>query len=455
MMYKNMTQKIYNTLSQKLETLETITPGKINFFVCGPTVYDMPHLGHAKTYIQFDAIVRYLRFRGFEVFYLQNITDIDDKIITRAAEQGIGFDALARKFEAVYLEDMAALHVTGVTKYIRSTDYIEEVVSQVERLMAQGFAYQTSDGIYFEIAKFADYGKLSKRNDVAKDDAVSRIDASSEKRGWNDFCLWKNSKEGEPSWETRIGTGRPGWHIEDTAMTEKFFGPQYDIHGGAVDLIFPHHEAELTQMEALSGKSPFVRHWMHTGFLNIDSEKMSKSKGNFKTIREALVEYDYRVLRLFFISSQYRSMMDFSKRALLQAKQTLTSIDEFVFRIDREYDDAENELIVVKLREDIVSAMENDFNTPQVFAALFEFMKVQSGKKSGKRVFVLFQELQSFLDIFQLDGESEDEEIEKLIEKRNAYRAEGNYAEADAIRDQLLTMGIKLYDENGKTKYRR
>ncbi|MBP7822422.1 MAG: cysteine--tRNA ligase [Candidatus Moranbacteria bacterium] len=442
-------------MSQKMEVLETITPGKINFFVCGPTVYDMPHLGHAKTYIQFDAIVRYLRFRGFEVFYLQNITDIDDKIITRAAEQGIGFDALARKFEAVYLEDMTALHVTGVTKYIRSTDYIEEVVSQVERLMAQGFAYQTSDGIYFEIAKFADYGKLSKRNDVAKDDAVSRIDASSEKRGWNDFCLWKNSKEGEPSWETRIGTGRPGWHIEDTAMTEKFFGPQYDIHGGAVDLIFPHHEAELTQMEALSGKSPFVRHWMHTGFLNIDSEKMSKSKGNFKTIREALVEYDYRVLRLFFISSQYRSMMDFSKRALLQAKQTLTSIDEFVFRIDREYDDAENELIVMKLREDIVSAMENDFNTPQVFAALFEFMKVQSGKKSGKRVFSLFQELQSFLDIFQLDGESEDEEIEKLIEKRNAYRAEGNYAEADVIRDQLLAMGIKLYDENGKTKYRR
>jgi cysteinyl-tRNA synthetase len=321
--------------------------------------------------------------------------------------------------------------------------------------MEQGFAYRTSDGIYFEIAKFAEYGKLSHRSEVGKDDAVSRIDAGAEKRGWNDFCLWKNSKEGEPSWDTRIGTGRPGWHIEDTAMTEKFFGPQYDIHGGAVDLIFPHHEAELTQMEALSGKSPFVRYWMHTGFLNIDSEKMSKSKGNFKTIREALVEYDYRVLRLFFLSAHYRSMMDFSKKALLQAKNTLASIDEFVFRIEREYDDVENEGVVLKLREDINAAMENDFNTPQVFATLFDFMKSQSGKKSGRRVFVLFEELQSFLDIFELRGESGDEEIEKLIEKRNAYRVDGNYAEADAIRDQLLTMGVKLYDENGKTKYRK
>lgn len=450
-----MTQKIYNTLSQKIEPLETITPGKINFFVCGPTVYDVPHLGHAKTYTQFDMIVRYLRFRGYDVFYLQNITDIDDKIIARATEQGMSCSALAQKFEAVYLEDMASLHVTSVTKYIRSTDYIEEVVSQVERLMEQGFAYRTSDGIYFEIAKFAEYGKLSHRSEVGKDDAVSRIDVGAEKRGWNDFCLWKNSKEGEPSWDTRIGTGRPGWHIEDTAMTEKFFGPQYDIHGGAVDLIFPHHEAELTQMEALSGKSPFVRYWMHTGFLNIDSEKMSKSKGNFKTIREALVEYDYRVLRLFFLSAQYRSMMDFSKKALMQAKNTLTSIDEFVFRIEREYDDVENEAVVVKLRDDIISAMENDFNTPQAFATLFDFMKAQSGKRSGKRVFALFQELQSFLDIFKLEGDSEDEEIERLIEKRNAYRAEGNYAEADAIRDQLLGMGVKLYDENGKTKYRK
>jgi cysteinyl-tRNA synthetase len=267
---------------------------------------------------------------------------------------------------------MAALHVSAVTKYARSTDFIEAIVSQVERLMEQGFAYRTSDGIYFEIAKFADYGKLSKRNEVKKDDAVSRIDASSEKRGWNDFCLWKHSKEGEPSWETRIGAGRPGWHIEDTAMTEQFFGSQYDIHGGAVDLIFPHHEAELTQMEALSGKSPFVRYWMHTGFLNIDSEKMSKSKGNFKTIREALVEYDYRALRLFFLSAQYRSMMDFSKKALLQAKNTLASIDEFVFRIEREYDDVENEGSVAKLRDDIISAMENDFNTPQLFAVPFD-----------------------------------------------------------------------------------
>ena len=215
--------RVYNTLTSKKESLETLQSGKINFFVCGPTVYDYPHLGHAKTYTQFDFMVRYLRWKGYDVFYLQNITDIDDKIIQRASERGCNWDELAREFEAIYIEDMAALGNTSVTKYARATDFIEQIVSQVERLLSKGIAYRTSDGIYYDLSRFADYGKLSGRVELREDDAVSRIDESSEKKNWNDFCLWKAEKAGEPSWDTPLGAGRPGWHIEDTAITEAFF----------------------------------------------------------------------------------------------------------------------------------------------------------------------------------------------------------------------------------------
>ncbi len=449
--------KIYNTLSKSVEELSPMEEGKIKFFVCGPTVYDFPHLGHAKTYTQFDFIVKYLRWRGFEVNYLQNITDLDDKIIQRAAERGISWRQLADDYEKIYKDDMLALRNTAVNKFARATDYIENIVSQVKRMIDKGLAYQAPDGSwYFEIAKFKDYGKLSGRTELRETDGVSRIDESDFKRGWNDFCLWKASKEGEPAWETELGKGRPGWHIEDTAITEVEFGPQYDIHGGAIDLIFPHHEAEIAQIESITGKAPFVRYWMHAGFLNINAQKMSKSLGNFKTIRDILKQYDYRVLRYFFLSNHYRAAIDFNDQALDQAKNGLARIDEFIFnKVDAAHDDNADEAAVSEAKEKFCAALDNDLNTPQAFAALFDFIRAQNQKeKSGKRTFEFLNQINTFLGFMKFDQAKSDEFIGSLIRERDAARAAKNFAKSDEIRDRLLAMGVKIYDSKEGAKYR-
>ena len=268
--------KIYNTLSGKKEILKPFdaTQGeKLKFFVCGPTVYDYSHLGHARTYIAFDIIAKYLKEKGYKVFYLQNITDIDDKIIKRAKEKDITAEKLAKNFEKEYLQDMKSLRIDSVTKYARATDHIKEIIAQIEILKEKGFAYQLADGIYYDISKFKNYGKFSRRTVLQAEDGVSRIDESKEKINKGDFCLWKFSKPDEPKWSSLWGPGRPGWHIEDTAITEKYFGPQYDMHGGGKDLIFPHHEAEIAQMEAISGKRPMVKYWIHAGFLTANGKK--------------------------------------------------------------------------------------------------------------------------------------------------------------------------------------
>jgi cysteinyl-tRNA synthetase len=449
--------KIYSTMSRQVSELVPMEDKKIKFFVCGPTVYDFPHLGHGKTYTQFDFIVKYLRWSGFDVNYLVNITDIDDKIIQRAADRNISWRELADEFEKIYKDDMLALHNTAVTKYARATDYIESIVSQVQRMLDKGLAYRTPDNsIYFEIAKFGDYGKLSGRTELKEDDGVSRIDNSDQKRGWNDFCLWKASKEGEPSWDTALGKGRPGWHIEDTAITETEFGPQYDIHGGAIDLIFPHHEAEITQMESVSGKEPLVRYWMHAGFLNTGSVKMSKSLGNFTTIRDILKTYDYRVLRFLFVGNHYRAAIDFNDAALEQAKNSLSRIDEFIFnKLDVNYDDAADVAAVEEVRAKFHEALSNDFNTPQAFAVLFEFIRAQNAKeKSGRRTFEFLSQINSFMDFMKFDAVKSNAFIESLIADRNAARAAKDFAKSDEIRDRLLVMGVKIYDTKEGTKYR-
>jgi len=449
--------KIYSTLSRKIEELKPMEEGKIKFFVCGPTVYDFPHLGHAKTYTQFDFIIKYLRHCGFTVDYLQNITDIDDKIIGRAQERNISWRELADEFEKIYKEDMLALGNDAVTKFARATDYIENIVSQVKRMIDKGLAYQAPDGSwYFEIAKFADYGKLSGRIELQETDGVSRIDESDFKRGWNDFCLWKASKEGEPVWETELGKGRPGWHIEDTAITEAEFGEQYDIHGGAIDLIFPHHEAEITQIESITGKAPFVRYWMHTGFLNINAQKMSKSLGNFKTIRDILKQYDRRVLRYFFLSNHYRAAIDFSDQGLEQAKNGLARIDEFVFnKLDAAYDDADDEELINETKEKFYAALDGDLNTPQAFAALFDFIRAQNQKeKSGRRAFEFLNQINTFLGFMKFDQAKSDEFVESLVKERDAARVAKDFAKSDEIRDRLLAMGVKIYDSKEGTKYR-
>lgn len=448
-------QKIFlsNTLTKKTEELVSINENKINFFVCGPTVYDYPHLGHAKANIQFDFIVRYLRYVGYEVTYIVNITDIDDKIIKRASEKGTTWEKLAREYETIYLEDMKSLRVTSVTKYARATDYIDQIVKQVKVLLDKGFAYKINDGIYFEVAKFPEYGKLSGRTELQEEDSVSRVDENSEKRGWNDFCLWKNFKEGEPSWKTELGEGRPGWHIEDTAITESFFGPQYDIHGGAVDLIFPHHEAEISQMEAASGLKPLVRYWLHIGFLNIDSKKMSKSKGNFKTIRDVLTTYDYKTIRYLFLSSNYRSPMDFSETTLEQAKGSLKRLQEFVGNIDPNIDNQEEKEAVEKFKVKFEESLNNDLDTPNAFATMFDFVRSQNTKGiSGKYVFEYFNKINQFLDFFDFEKEEIPAEIIEMAEERLKAKVEKNWAEADRLRSEIKNKGY-IVEDGGNNGY--
>ncbi len=453
-----MALELYNTLSKQKELFVPINGKKVNLFVCGLTVYDYSHLGHAKTYTQFDLITRYLRYSGYDVFYLQNFTDIDDKIIDRAHATGIDWKDLTTKFENAYKEDMIALGNTSVTEYARATDHIPQIISQVEALMAKGFAYKTEDGIYFEVSKFAEYGKLSGRTNLKEDDSVSRIDEGGFKRGWNDFCLWKAEKPGEPVWESEtLGRGRPGWHIEDTAITESYFGPQYDIHGGAVDLIFPHHDCEIAQMEAASGKVPLVKYWLHTAFLNINSEKMSKSKGNFKTIRDMLEVYNAKIVRFFIVSAHYRTSIDFSTDGLDQAKNTLERIQNFIANIDPSLDDTGNETMVGEVRKKIITALDDDFNTPQAFAHLFDFIREQNIRGgNGKQVLELFIELNKiFGDVFDLSKTMITElpqEILNLITRRDEARINKNWNLSDELRTEIEKLGYEVKDTPNGTQ---
>lgn len=447
--------KIHNTLTNKKEVFDPINKNRVNFFVCGPTVYGLAHIGNGKTFTQFDMIAKYLRYRGYDVYYLQNITDIDDKIIKKANESGREWNEVSKMYTEEFIRDMKSLGNDGVTEYAKATDYITQIVSQVKRLEEKGAAYRTSDGIYYEISKFKNYGKLSGRTEIQESDGVSRIDASNEKRGWNDFCLWKFSKEGEPFWETELGPGRPGWHIEDTAITEYFFGPQYDIHGGAIDLKMPHHEAEIAQMEMISGKSPLVRYWMHTGFLNTNNEKMSKSLDNFWTIRDVLGKYNFRVVRLMLLISHYRSSLEFSEEALEQNKNSLKRLDEFVFKIDPTLVNQEEVKTVEILREKVKVAMDDDFNTPMAMAHIFQFMTEANTKGvPGKAVFDYFREINAFFGFFEFQKTS-DPEIESLINQRNEYRKAKDWEAADKIKQLLLEKGIKLYDDKDGTTWRK
>ena len=448
---------VYNTLTKTIEPLNPIVPGKLSFFVCGPTVYDHAHLGHGKTYTQFDFIVKYLRYRGYAVTYLQNITDIDDKIIGRAQKEGVTPADIAHRYEKSYLQDMTALGNTSVDMYARAHDHIGDIVRQIKTLVDQGVAYQMNDGYYFDMKQFEDYGQLSGRVQLEHNDAVSRIDENREKRNPGDFCLWKFRKEGEPYWESELGQGRPGWHVEDTAITEHYFGPQYDIHGGAIDLILPHHEAEIAIMEMVSGKKPLVRHWIHTGFLNLKAEKMSKSLGNFVTIKQALDHTDYRVLRYIFISSHYKSTLDFVPEMITQAQGTLERIQVFLKTIDPELDDVLLHTSVQDTHHTLVTHLDHNFDTPQAFATLFDFIRDvnKSGVCPGKRVYTLMQELNQFFGVFDFTKDLLDQEIQDLIDQREMLRSKRQFADADAIRDLLTTQGIILEDTPQGLRWRR
>lgn len=433
-----MPLKIYSTLSRKKESFKPLKGKKVNLFVCGPTVYDYSHLGHAKTYVQFDMIAKSLKFLGYNVFYLQNITDIDDKIINRANEQEIQWKDLAAKYREYYFEDMVSLGVDSISKYANATDYMNEIVSQVKRLLEKGYAYKISDGYYFDLKKDKDYGKLARRTALGNDDSVSRVDENDEKRNSGDFCLWKFKKNNEPSWKTEIGEGRPGWHIEDTAITEKEFGPQYDIHGGATDLIFPHHEAEIAQMESLSGKVPLVKYWMHTGFLKINKEKMSKSLGNFSTIRDILKNYPSGVLRYLFASGHYRKPLDFSKKSLDNAKNSYERLQNICENLK---DDGKENKVYLKEFEESIN---NDINLPEALQVMWKILR-DEGAEGKYGVLRKMDEIFGF-KLFEREKIKIPSEVKSLLKKREKARNEKNWKESDSLRDEMKELGFLVLD---------
>lgn len=457
-----MTLKLYSTLSKKVENFTPREESKVHLFVCGPTVYDLSHLGHAKTYIQMDVLARVLKQNDYDLFYLQNITDIDDKIIIRAGERKIDWQELRSQYQEEYIKDMTSLNNTSVTQYARATDYIEDIVKQVTTLVDKGHAYTIEDdGIYFEISTFPEYGKLSGRSEIKKDDAQTRIDESDNKRGWNDFCLWKFSKPGEPIWDAPFGAGRPGWHIEDTAITEHFFGPQYDIHGGAVDLIFPHHEAEITQMEAASGKVPLVRYWVHTGFLTIDSEKMAKSAGNFYTIREVIEKgYDPLAIRLFMLQSHYRSAINFSFDNLDAAKNRLHNWRNIAalrhqthdtLRDDDEKSTDDRSVSLYATSQALVEALNDDLNTPQALTIIDDaFSRLSNAKLDDIHQHALTQLLETIDDVLGLNLITSTPDIsddsKRLIIERQQARDSKDWAKSDKIRSTIEKSGITIRD---------
>lgn len=447
--------KIYNTLTRKKEVFKPVKDKKVHIFVCGPTVYDWMHIGHAKTYIQFDVIVKYLRFKGYDVFYLQNITDLDDKIIKKAkdlsadkAGKKVSPLKLAREFEKYYHQDEKKLGIDSVTKYARATDYIKQIVKQTKTLIKKGYAYKISDGYYYDIKKFKDYGKLSKRTVLGAEDAVSRIDESIEKRNKGDFCLWKISKKGEPFWDIELGKGRPGWHIEDTTITETEFGPQYDIHGGARDLIFPHHEAEIAQIEAASGKKPMVKYWMHTGFLNVGGKKMSKSLKNFITVQDALKKYSLETLRFFYLTSHYRSPINFNEKALEKAKNSLERLNDFVSALGRPALGWQNDLrLIEETKEKFLEAMDDDFDTVKALAVIFDFVK-ECYKKNigGKKAYNLMKEFDKIFNILDFKKETVPQKVLTLVKQREKAREEKNWQKADELRQKIKKLGYWVED---------
>ncbi|TSC93838.1 MAG: cysteinyl-tRNA synthetase [Parcubacteria group bacterium Licking1014_1] len=459
-----MALRIYNTLSGKKDLFKPIKGKKINLFVCGITVNNYPHLGHARSCIVFDSFVKYLRQTGYNVFYLQNITDLDDKIIASAREKGVSPKDLAETFEKEALKNMKALGIDSVSKYAKATSYIKEIISQVKRLEEKGFAYKLEeDGIYFDISKFKNYGKLAGRTALDAEDSVSRIDYSKNKKNRGDFCLWKfKQQEEEPSWKSPWGEGRPGWHIEDTAITENFFGPQYDIHGGGRDLIFPHHEAEISQMEAISGKSPLAKYWMHIGFLTVNGQKMSKSLGNFITIDDFLKRCPANYLRFFVLKNLWRSPVDYSESAMIETKAAVEKIEEFLRKLQAPNPKSKilNSKLIAKAKADFYKQLEDDFNTPKAFAVMFEFIKKTNllleksliSKKEADEIYRFFEEINKIfgiIDFKNISGKKEktiSAEIKKLVQLREKYRKEQNWQKADEIRIEIEKQGYLLED---------
>ncbi len=453
---------IYNSKTRKKEELVTIQPGKVGIYACGPTVYDYFHIGNARPFIVFDVLRRYLEHRGYEVKFVQNFTDIDDKMIRRANQEGITVKELGDRFIQEYYQDAAALGIRKATVHPRATEHIGDIIKLVKTLQNKGFAYEVNGDVYFDVKKNAAYGKLSGQN-MDDLEAGARIDVDDVKHNPADFALWKAQKPGEPAWNSPWGQGRPGWHIECSAMSMKYLGETFDIHCGGKDLLFPHHENEVAQSECATGK-PFANYWMHNGFINIDNEKMSKSAGNFFTVRDILKEYAPEDVRMFMLSAHYRSPVNFSRDMIAQAHASLqrlyTARDRMAFLMDnaasKDMTDAEQQLMV-KLQESTArfdAAMDDDMNTADAMGALFEIVKEanvtlneSSSREALEKTLSTLQSLCDVLGILVKPYVMElPEEVQALADARATARKEKNWAKSDELRDALKALGYMVED---------
>ena len=467
--------KIFNTLTRRKEEFVPLEEGKVKMYVCGPTVYNLIHIGNARPMIIFDTVRRYMEYKGYEVNYVSNFTDVDDKIIKKAIEEGVSAEEISTRYIKECKKDMADMNVKPATTAPQATQEIQGMINMIQTLIDKGYAYPAADGtVYFRVKKFKEYGKLSHKNldDLQSGFRSLKVSGEDQKEDPLDFVLWKPKKEGEPSWPSPWCDGRPGWHIECSVMSKKYLGEEIDIHAGGEDLIFPHHENEIAQSECCNGKI-FARYWMHNGFLNIDNRKMSKSLGNFRTVRQIGEQYDLQVLRFFMLNAHYRSPLNFSADLMEAAKNSLERILEAAGKLSDRKDNGaaenitEEELALLKEAEGFVTkfeaAMDDDFNTADALAAIFELVKFANTNvdENSSREFAggLYEELFKLSDVLGLKIEKKEEildkEIEDLIQERQAARKAKDFKRADEIRDELLKKGIILKDTREGVKWQR
>lgn len=466
--------KIYNTQSKRKEEFVPIQPGKVSMYVCGPTVYNFIHIGNARPMIVFDTVRRYMEHKGYDVNFVSNFTDVDDKIIAKAIEEGVSAQEISERYIAECKKDMAGMNVKPATTHPLATQEIDGMIEMISTLIEKGYAYNVDGTVYFRTRKFDEYGKLSHKNldDLRGGNRSLLVTGEDQKEDPLDFVLWKPKKEGEPSWPSPWSDGRPGWHIECSVMAKKYLGEEIDIHAGGEDLIFPHHENEIAQSECCNGKT-FAKYWMHNAFLNIDNRKMSKSLGNFFTVREISEKYDLQVLRFFMLSAHYRSPLNFSAELMESSKNALERIRNAVsnlnyleqaavqqeMSVEEQAQLKEAEAFAAKFDE----AMDDDFNTADAIAAVFELVKYANSSVSSANtkafIAAVREEIITLCDILGIIAQEKeellDEEIEKLIEERQAARKAKNFARADEIRNELLEKGITLLDTREGVKWKR
>jgi cysteinyl-tRNA synthetase len=462
--------KLYNTLSRKKEEFIPITEGQVKMYVCGPTVYNYFHIGNGRTFIVFDTIRRYLEYRGYKVNFVQNFTDIDDKMIKKANEENTTVKEIGDKYIEEYYKDADALNIERATANPRATEYIQDIVDFIKELVEKGYAYEVEGDVYFSTKKFPEYGKLSGQN-IEDLQAGARINVDERKKDSMDFAVWKAQKPGEPAWESPWGMGRPGWHIECSCMVKKLLGDSIDIHAGGMDLSFPHHENEVAQSEALTGK-PFANYWLHSAYINVNNQKMSKSLNNFFTARDILKEYDAEVIRFFMMSAHYRIQINFSKDLLESAKASLERLYNAVSNLENLMDEVSIEKMnedetkyissLDEYRQKYIYKMDDDFNTADAITVLFELTKstntnitIDSSKEVITKALEIIRELGKPLGILQKSTKlSLEEEIENLIQERQNARKNKDFALSDKIRDELKERGIVLEDTPQGVRWR-